>query len=58
MTSIAGGTGNGVWSMSWFPHPKTSIPDSATGGSFPVMRTVVEFGRKLDAMKAEQRRGK
>lgn len=38
--------------MSWFPHPKTSIPDSATGKSYPVMRTVLEFGRQLDTMKA------
>jgi len=39
--------------MSWFPHPKTSIPDSATGKSYPVMRTVLEFGQRLETMKGE-----
>lgn len=40
--------------MSWFPHPKTSIPDSATGKSYPAMRTVLEFGQRLERMKAEE----
>ena len=44
--------------MSWFPHPKTSIPDSATGKSYPVMRTVLEFGRQLETMKVDEKKKK
>lgn len=41
--------------MSWFPHPKKSIPDSATGKDYPVMRTVLEFGKKLETITAGRR---
>ena len=51
-----GGSPDRYLIMSWFPHPKTSIPDTATGASYPVMRTVLEFGRKLETMKAGKRK--
>lgn len=34
--------------MSWFPHPAFTIPDSAQVNDYPLMRTVVEFGQRLD----------
>jgi len=36
---------------SWFPHPETTIPETATGDDYPMMRTVLDFGRQLDRIK-------
>jgi len=33
---------------SWFPHPRTTIPENADGDDFPAMRTVLAFGRRLE----------
>jgi len=35
---------------SWFPHPRTTIPENATGDDYPAMRTVLAFGRQLQQM--------
>ena len=34
--------------MSWFPHPGSSIPESAGPGRFPDMKTVLSFAQELD----------
>lgn len=31
--------------MSWFPHPKTSIPDNAPDGSYPSLKTFLQATR-------------
>lgn len=36
---------------SWFAHPVKTIPETASGDDYPAMRTVLEFGRRLDQMK-------
>lgn len=45
--SGAGGTPGDLIIASWFPYPKTTIPETATGNDYPAMRTVLEFGRQL-----------
>ena len=35
---------------SWFPHPRKTIPENVTGDDYPVMRTVLAFGRRLEVM--------
>jgi len=44
----AEGTPRDLVIASWFPHPRTTIPETATGDDYPAMRTVLEFGRRLD----------
>ncbi len=34
--------------MSWFPHPGSSVPESAGPGRFPDTKTVLSFARELD----------
>lgn len=34
--------------MSWFPHPGSTIPESAGPDRFPDMKTVLSFARALD----------
>lgn len=35
---------------SWFPNPRNTIPENATGDDYPAMRTVLAFGRRLEEM--------
>lgn len=44
----AGGTPGDFIVASWFPYPRTTIPETAAGDDYPAMRTVLEFGRQLD----------
>jgi len=44
----SGGTPDDYIIASWFPYPEKTIPEFATGDEYPTMRTVVEFGRKLE----------
>jgi hypothetical protein len=40
--------------MSWFPHPKRSIPDNAPEGQYPAMKTFVEFADKYKTIVKER----
>lgn len=40
--------------MSWFPHPKRSIPDNAPEGEYPAMKTFVEFADKYKTTAKEK----
>lgn len=44
----AGGTPHDYIIASWFRYPEKAIPDNATGNDYPLMRTVLDFGRRLD----------
>ncbi len=44
----SGGTPHDFIIASWFPYPQKTIPESATGNFYPTMRTVLEFGLRLD----------
>jgi len=33
---------------SWYAYPQQTVPEFATGDDYPSMRTVLEFGKKLD----------
>jgi len=46
--SGSGGTPGDFIVASWFPHPRTTIPEDATGNDYPAMRTVLAFGRRLE----------
>jgi hypothetical protein len=57
----AGGDPDFYLLASWFPHPSATIPDTAKGGDFPAMRTVLEFATAQPAAEqpaAEQPRAK
>jgi hypothetical protein len=36
---------------SWFPHPQKTIPEHDLGDDYPAMRTVLQFGRRLEEIK-------
>jgi hypothetical protein len=40
---------DGFVMMSWFPHPEQSIPDNAPAGSYPSLKTFLEFALKHKA---------
>ena len=44
----SGGNPDHFTIMSWFPHPAYTVPDTSSGNHYPVMRTILEFGRLLD----------
>lgn len=44
----SGGTPRDYIVASWYPYPKTTVPEDATGDDYPAMRTFLEFGRKLE----------
>ena len=43
-----GGTPRDFIVASNFRHPQKTIPETATGDDYPLMRTVLEFGRQLE----------
>jgi hypothetical protein len=45
------GTPRDLVIASWFPHPRSTIPETATGEDYPAMRTVLEFGRSLERIR-------
>jgi hypothetical protein len=47
----AGGTPGDLIIASWFPHPQKTIPENADGNDYPFMRTVLEYGRRLEQIK-------
>jgi hypothetical protein len=39
--------------MSWFPYPDKTVPETATSDNYPLMRTVLEYGRQLSEIEAK-----
>lgn len=48
--SGATGTPSDFIIASWFPYPQKTIPENLTNNDYPAMRTVLEFGHKLESI--------
>ena len=46
--SGSGGTPRDYVVAAWFKHPERTIPENATGDDYPMMRIVLNFGRRFD----------
>jgi hypothetical protein len=44
----SGGTPDDFIIASWYPYPDRTVSDDSVAGDYPAMRTVLEFGRKLE----------